>query len=70
MGVCGRGDDEEEGADLNLCATNLIVHRLAAGGYGSGWLREEVFLVMCTCSQRSPDGGGFPGDVHRLAEGG
>jgi hypothetical protein len=42
---------------------------------GSGWLREGgvtvgVFLVMSTAWQRVATGGGFPGDVHRLAAGG
>ena len=30
----------------------------------------EIFVLTFLCSHRSPDGGGFPGDVHRLAAGG
>ena len=40
----GGGYDEDDGAELNLCATNLIVHRLAAGGYGRGGFPGDVHM--------------------------
>jgi hypothetical protein len=48
------------GGDCGRVVTRVVAIRMSL----------EIFVLTSICSHRSPDGGGFPGDVHRLAAGG